>query len=903
MRTLFSLCLAIFLFAVTPFTDGCPDLVFAAPKADTPSKDAQAKTPNKDRPAAGKDAGKPTEPKEQPAATMPEENKSGEDSKQTSEENVSAIIDRFISLFDIIEEKREQAAAWESAWANQHSMLERFRETANAIDTDFSANAAGLSIKVQSLDDEARRLLVLATSYKNWANPMEAVDRRITFCIEEIQALLEPLTDSHSQIQKRLDWLNTLADALPADLHEGASKSKDLKRYLTDVDQTRRKLMDVLARHDAAMSPALALIKRLQEAQKEIADRMPTLWENYYVQKPVEWLNYKETWANFFRHMKWAIAGMKLRMPVEIPVTMSQWATAGVRFVIGLAFCFVVWLFLYHKWHKNKEDGVERHLFRVSLPWLFLGLSLLASSYTASGDFFHCFLALGNICIILGQTLLAWDLRLLAHPEVTRQPAPLLRLMPLTCIAYLLLYLPIIRSLLLIFCIILFTAVIIWRRYWPPLSIAPLEMEGSIRAADGVVLWTCLVIALSGLPIMSLVTYLFFVSICTAIELSLGSMSRISYINENLPTDGIHAVIASLVVALAAPIVLVLAIVSVLLWIATLPGGMVLVKSYVFGNVSIGSTSFNLLQVLLIISVFFLTRAAIIMGSRFLSKLPNRGLRIDSSLIPPMQTAFTYAAWAVFGLFVLRFLGMELSNLAVVAGGLSVGIGFGMQAIVSNFISGLILIFGRLMQVGDVIEVKGITGRVCRINVRDTMIQTNDNAFIFVPNSEFISGHLINWSRNDSSVRTKIAVGVAYGSDTALVSRTLLAVANANSSVLKYPAPSVSFTEFADNTLNFELFFWVNEFNAKFGAASEIRLEIDRQFKEKHIEIAFPQMDVHVKELPPRGAPKRPPRGAGRSAKLGCRCRSVHRNGKGQKNLKENASSAPKKEEYAESTQ
>ena len=141
------------------------------------------------------------------------------------------------------------------------------------------------------------------------------------------------------------------------------------------------------------------------------------------------------------------------------------------------------------------------------------------------------------------------------------------------------------------------------------------------------------------------------------------------------------------------------------LWVCTLPGGLSLLQDFVLQGVNVGETRFNMVQVLLIISVFFLTRTAVRMGTLFLSRMPSRGLRIDPTLIQPLQTAFTYALWAFFGLFALRSLGMELSSLAMVAGGLSVGIGFGMQTIINNFLSGLILIFSRTMQVGDVVEV------------------------------------------------------------------------------------------------------------------------------------------------------------------------------------------------------
>jgi small-conductance mechanosensitive channel len=196
---------------------------------------------------------------------------------------------------------------------------------------------------------------------------------------------------------------------------------------------------------------------------------------------------------------------------------------------------------------------------------------------------------------------------------------------------------------------------------------------------------------------------------------------------------------------------------------------------------------------------------------------------------------------------------MELSSLAMVAGGLSVGIGFGMQTMVNNFISGLILIFSRTLQAGDVVEVGGVSGRVRKISVRATMVETFDNALIYVPNSEFVSSRLINWTRNSRSVRREVHVGVAYGSNTEMVMKIMMGIAREHHNILKHPAPSVAFADFGDSALDFVLRFWVKDYDVGVSTASDIRLEMEKQFRGHGIDIAFPQMDVHIKEMPSPG--------------------------------------------------
>lgn len=739
---------------------------------------------------------------------------------------------------------------WEMVWAGQQDRLNQIKQIASKLSDGFADEAAHLTEKAQPFEEEARRLLVLTNTFKNWPNPMEAVSRRITVTVNQVNQVLEPILLARSEAQGLLEQVNYMADSLPEDLHDGRL-SAEMRSYIQDIGQARLRLTAVLAQYNSALAPSLALIKRLEQTRKDISAQLPALWKDYYLQSPVPYFS-PEAWANFGQQMIYSYQGMMLRLPVEMPVTVNQWSAAALRFIICLLFTGAISLLFYRRWINQNSNPVSRHIFRVSLPWLCLGLSLLGSSLSATGEFYRLFLALGNLSIILGQVFLAWDLRLLKYPDVEQQPAPFRRLMPLTLCAYALLYLPLTKPLVLMIWMSLVVASLFWRRRWTKGDYGSLQLESSVLDGDSIVLWLCLLLAISGLHIYSMALYLLFVSCSLALELSLGGMALISNINEHLPKEGARAALARLLVALAAPVVLVVAVVGVLLWVGTLPGGMYLLSEYVLKGVNVGATQFNIVQILLIISVFYLTRTAVAMGSRFLAKLPKQGLQIDSTLIPPMQTAFTYAVWAIFGLFVLRALGMELSNLAMVAGGLSVGIGFGMQTIVNNFLSGLILIFSRTLQAGDVVEVGGTTGRVRKISVRATMVETFDNALIYVPNSEFVASRLINWTRNSRTVRREITVGVAYGSDTALVMKLLLSIANGHENVLKYPTPTVTFNDFGASTLDFVLRFWVKDYDVGVSTSSDMRLEIEKQFRQHRIEVAFPQLDVHIKDMPPR---------------------------------------------------
>ena len=157
-----------------------------------------------------------------------------------------------------------------------------------------------------------------------------------------------------------------------------------------------------------------------------------------------------------------------------------------------------------------------------------------------------------------------------------------------------------------------------------------------------------------------------------------------------------------------------------------------------------------------------------------------------------------------------------------------------------------------------------------KISVRATVVETYDNAIIYVPNSEFVSSRLINWTRNSRSVRLQVDVGVAYGTDTALVMRLMHDIAGRHPRILKHPEPIVLFTAFGDSTLNFALRFWVQDYDVGVSTSSDLRLIMEREFRAHNIEVAFPQLDVHIKQMPPRAITPRdmPPRSEPRAPQI-----------------------------------
>ena len=220
-----------------------------------------------------------------------------------------------------------------------------------------------------------------------------------------------------------------------------------------------------------------------------------------------------------------------------------------------------------------------------------------------------------------------------------------------------------------------------------------------------------------------------------------------------------------------------------------------------------------------------------------------------------LVTMTGYAGFALILIVGISAAGVSFSNLAVIAGALSVGIGFGLQNIVNNFVSGLIILFERPIKRGDWISVGNTQGYVQKISVRSTVIQTFDRSDVIVPNSELIAHQVTNMMLNDNHGRLIIPIGVAYGSDTALVSSILLDIAKANNKVINdgsAPAPQVLFLSFGESSLNFELRCYLTNIDQGMKVRSAINFEIDRAFRKHDISIPFPQHDLYIKEFPGR---------------------------------------------------
>jgi small-conductance mechanosensitive channel len=262
----------------------------------------------------------------------------------------------------------------------------------------------------------------------------------------------------------------------------------------------------------------------------------------------------------------------------------------------------------------------------------------------------------------------------------------------------------------------------------------------------------------------------------------------------------------------------------------------------------IGKTHLTLWSIIyLVLLIFILLFVTAKLKRWVVYKLLEKS-KIELGVRIAVGTIVRYLILILGFVIIMQTEGIDLSALTILAGALGVGIGFGLQNVTNNFVSGIIILFERPIKVGDRIEVGDVFGDVVNISMRSTTVITNDNIAIIVPNSDFISSKVINWSYNDRNVRFNIPIGVSYKEDPENVKKILLEIAADIEGVLKRPAPEVLFSEMGDSSINFVLRVWTDEYiNKPLILKSLLYFEIFKRFKKAGIEIPFPQRDLHIK--------------------------------------------------------
>ena len=253
-------------------------------------------------------------------------------------------------------------------------------------------------------------------------------------------------------------------------------------------------------------------------------------------------------------------------------------------------------------------------------------------------------------------------------------------------------------------------------------------------------------------------------------------------------------------------------------------------------NVTIGA-------LIAVIIAFFISSLAL----KIIRKLITRNLPVeDTNKFISIFQFIKYLVYVFVIMFALRISGVDISVLLTASAAIFIGLGFALQQLFQDLIAGVLIILDQSLKVGDIIEIDGKVGRVQKISLRSTRAYTRNERVMIIPNHMFMDDLLFNWTQNNNIIRDNVSVGIAYGSDTELAKKLLLESTQVVKEILTEPKPNVLFDEFGDSSLNFSVNFYVNDAFSVQRIKSDLRFEIDKQFREHKISIPFPQRDLHI---------------------------------------------------------
>jgi small-conductance mechanosensitive channel len=262
--------------------------------------------------------------------------------------------------------------------------------------------------------------------------------------------------------------------------------------------------------------------------------------------------------------------------------------------------------------------------------------------------------------------------------------------------------------------------------------------------------------------------------------------------------------------------------------------------------ITIGESSYSVISIIILISLFF---GVLAIAGTLTNLLRSRVLRmtnVSRGVQESIAIAINYSLIFIGIVLLLQIWGLDISSLAIVASVFGVAIGFGLQGVAKELVSGFVITFERSIEIGDFVEIGEFKGTVERLNARSTHLRTLDDTVVIVPNSRLLDTEVVNWNHRGSTSRIVLPVRVAYGASINTIRSALLAVAKANPDILNKPHPAVWFQGYGEDYLNFQLLVWISKPRKQFQIKSDLYFNIDEIFREKNINIPFPQRSLHL---------------------------------------------------------
>ncbi len=761
--------------------------------------------------------------------------------QQTQKSNISSLVptESFQGEQAINPEETTIDTVLASLLDSHERTLSSLKIEVENLQKQIENNLPLLKEKTEQIQTEFTAVSSINNSYAEHPTEVGILAKQMRRYIFELNNLYTPLFEAEKKVAIALDSVSAITDNIFQ-----FNDEKSMELYSEGI-----KLYGLLTSFKNELNGQLPktkeLIDKVSSVDKKFESELPEIWLNYYLHDSIDILN-PNLWKSDFVNLKSLPNTIKVTALNEVPTEKSQWLSLLQNSFIPI-FIIVVMFFVSVEITIKVIPSIHDKwitIIKRSLLWLALGVLFHYLSWSDAGHY-QLIAMLGTFSLCFGQIRLGWELYNLNREDSCLPYSPFSPMLLVIVTSLILLTFTHMQIILSFLWLIFLVAIIYY------ISKRPKPVHNLPRYLLRIfyfVLIAALFMTLAGFVHFSI--FLTIIYMCLAIGIH--QVATILYlselVHEELPKEGVPALVSGAAVSVLLPIVLLIAFLSPLLWVLAYPGGEYLIKNFSNFDFSIGDFSFNTMQIISILTVFYLVRSLIQVSCNYIdSAWQGDSKKATSTLTTPIKTVIIFGMWGIFGLYVLKVFGFSLTSLAVVAGGLSVGIGLGLQGIVQNIFSGFSLIFGQNIREGDVVSVGTLYGVVQKISLRATQVRTYDNAIVFVPNSDFLATSFTNWTHNNRTVRRFVSCGVAYGTDLDKVEKLVLKMVEEHPKVLRFPKPDVIFDLFDASSINFQLRFWVRNIDDGATTQSDVLVGIHKIFKENNIEIPFPQTDIHIK--------------------------------------------------------
>jgi small-conductance mechanosensitive channel len=728
---------------------------------------------------------------------------------------------------------------------------------------DLSDDIAASSLELKSrLTRASETMASLLRNYqKPGARPLEQEDilRQLRGLRASLADSMTSLDDKGNTLSQKQSELNILRAASrdskdSKDSSSGEGTGQMIPPLLRDAEARSE---EVSLTFTAVSGPAKLLLDSLDNYIKRYSAEIPEAWKAYYFTesrlmsfKLPEFTGERGYFSEWYRQLY-------SKEMFIYPQTQEDWGASLTGFAMSAVLIAFLGFLLYRGAQKLPEEPLNWKgalLEIVKGPWIFLnlGLALLSASRNQLGGNFLFFSIPGVLILIWALASISWKLRVASKPPLALQKSPLTRFYLPAALGVILLFADVPTGALSILWFIILGLFLLQLRKIRRRSKETESLKGFLleRFAYGSAIYFALVslgIAVMGYPRLAILAFILLFTLVNVLILGNAFAGLGSILCNKVFAADRAPVRYAVLNAILLPVTWSLSLFCTVPWLLAIPGSTALLRNFLTRGYSIGEASFDLSKVLLILALFFMFRSLKNLGKTSLEHLPEE-LSLSQSVILPIQTILTFVVWIIFAIVVMGLLGVNWTSLAVAASGLGLGLGIGLQNIFTNVVSGIILIFGRSVQVGDFVEVGGVTGTVQAVDFRCTMVVTAAKAMVYVPNSAIVSNQFINWTRNGREVRRTLVIRAFYGTDTELAIKLILAAAEGDPRVSRANPPEALLNDLSEKYLEFNLYVSILDIDKSYSALSDVRLRIEQSFREHGIRLYRQSVDINLKE-------------------------------------------------------